>query len=42
VVLTSQDRQFQQLLTSHGWRASKKVVLVVLGQPATIFVAQRQ
>jgi tRNA (guanine6-N2)-methyltransferase len=42
VALTSQDRLFQQVLVEHGWRTSKKVVLVVLGQPATIFVAQRQ
>ena len=42
VALTSQDRQFQRVLTEYGWRTSKKVVVVLLGQPATIFVAQRQ
>jgi tRNA (guanine6-N2)-methyltransferase len=42
VALTSLDRQFQQVLTEHSWRTTKKVVLVILGQPATIFVAQRQ
>ena len=42
VALTSLDRQFQHVLDEHGWRTSKKVVMVVLGQPATIFVAQRQ
>jgi 23S rRNA G2445 N2-methylase RlmL len=42
VALTSQDRHFQQVLSEQGWRISKKVVVVVLGQPATIFVAQRQ
>jgi 23S rRNA G2445 N2-methylase RlmL len=42
VALTSLDRQFQHVLDEHGWRTSKKVVVVVLGQPATIFVAQRQ
>jgi 23S rRNA G2445 N2-methylase RlmL len=42
VALTSLDRQFQHLLDEQGWRATKKVVVVVLGQPATIFVAQRQ
>jgi 23S rRNA G2445 N2-methylase RlmL len=41
VALTSLDRQFQQMLDEHGWRTSKKVVVVVLGQPATIFVTQR-
>jgi 23S rRNA G2445 N2-methylase RlmL len=42
VALTSQDRLFQQLLDHQGWRTGKKVVVVVLGQPATIFVSQRQ
>jgi 23S rRNA G2445 N2-methylase RlmL len=42
VALTSQDRLFQHLLQEQGWHTSKKVVVVVLGQPATIFVAQRQ
>jgi len=42
VTLTSQDRRLQLLLDDHGWRTTKKVVAVVLGQPATIFVAQRQ
>jgi tRNA (guanine6-N2)-methyltransferase len=42
VALTSQDRVFQQILDEQGWHTSKKVVLVVLGQPATIFVAQRR
>ena len=42
VALTSQDRYFQQVLSAQGWYTSKKVVLVLLGQPATIFVAQRQ
>jgi tRNA (guanine6-N2)-methyltransferase len=41
VALSSQDRLLQEVLDEHGWRTSKKVVLVVLGQPATIFVAQR-
>jgi tRNA (guanine6-N2)-methyltransferase len=41
VALTSLDRLFQRILDECGWRTSKKVVLVVLGQPATIFVAQR-
>jgi 23S rRNA G2445 N2-methylase RlmL len=41
VALTSQDRRFQRELDERGWHTSKKVVLVVLGQPATIFVADR-
>jgi 23S rRNA G2445 N2-methylase RlmL len=41
VALTSQDRRFQQVLDEQGWHTRKKVVLVVLGQPATIFVADR-
>jgi tRNA (guanine6-N2)-methyltransferase len=41
VALSSQDRLLQQVLDQHGWRTSKKLVLVVLGQPATIFVAKR-
>ena len=42
VALTGQDRQFQQVLDEQGWHTNKKVVVVVLGQPATIFVAQRR
>jgi 23S rRNA G2445 N2-methylase RlmL len=42
VALTSQDRLFQQVLEDRGWQTSKKVVLVVLGQPATIFVVTKQ
>jgi 23S rRNA G2445 N2-methylase RlmL len=41
VALTSQDRLFHQVLSEQGWHISKKVVAVVLGQPATLFVAQR-
>ncbi len=41
VALTSDDRRFQSVLQQDGWRISKKVVAVVLGQPATIFVAQK-
>jgi len=29
-------------LRDTGWRVTKKVVLVVLGQPASIFVAERK
>jgi tRNA (guanine6-N2)-methyltransferase len=41
VALTSQDRLLQQILELSGWHTTKKVVAVVLGQPATIFIAQR-
>ena len=41
VTLTSADRLWQLILRESGWRVVKKVVLVVLGQPASIFVAER-
>ena len=41
VTLTSADRLWDRILREHGWRIVKKVVLVVLGQPASIFVAER-
>ena len=41
VTLTSQDRLWDMTLRGHNWRIAKKVVLVVLGQPASIFVADR-
>ena len=41
VTLTSADRLWDRILHKHGWRIVKKVVLVVLGQPASIFVAER-
>jgi len=41
VTLTSADRLWDGILREHGWRIVKKVVLVVLGQPASIFVAER-
>lgn len=41
VTLTSQDRLWNTFLRSNGWKIVKKVVLVVLGQPASIFVAER-
>ena len=39
VALTSDDRLWDTVLREQGWQIAKKVVLVVLGQPATIFVA---
>lgn len=41
VTLTSEDRLWEAVLRDTGWRISKKMVLVVLGQPASIFVAER-
>lgn len=41
VALTSEDQLWETTLHEHGWRLSKKVVFVVLGQPASIFVAER-
>ena len=41
VTLTSQDRLWESNLRDHRWRIVKKVVCVVLGQPASIFVAER-
>ncbi len=41
VTLTSEDRLWETVLRDSGWRISKKVVLVVLGQPASIFVVER-
>jgi tRNA (guanine6-N2)-methyltransferase len=41
VTLTSEDRLWNTILGDHGWRIGKKVVLVMLGQPASIFVARR-
>jgi 23S rRNA G2445 N2-methylase RlmL len=41
VTLTSEDRLWDTVLHDSGWRIVKKVVLVLLGQPASIFVAER-
>jgi tRNA (guanine6-N2)-methyltransferase len=41
VALTSEDRLWEMVLRDHRWRVVKKIVLVVLGQPASIFVAER-
>jgi tRNA (guanine6-N2)-methyltransferase len=42
VALTSEDRLWDTLLHDAGWDCLKKVVLVVLGQPASIFVAAQR
>ncbi|HEY4388954.1 MAG TPA: methyltransferase domain-containing protein [Ktedonobacteraceae bacterium] len=41
VTLTSEDRLWDEVLREQGWRISKKLVLVILGQPASIFVAEQ-
>lgn len=41
VTLTSEDRLWETNLRTAGWRITKKVVISVLGQPASIFVAER-
>jgi tRNA (guanine6-N2)-methyltransferase len=41
VALTSENRLWEAALREQNWRITKKVVLVVLGQPASIFVAAR-
>lgn len=41
VTLTSDDRLWDMILRDHGWRIVKKIVLVVLGLPASIFVVER-
>jgi tRNA (guanine6-N2)-methyltransferase len=42
VTLTSEDRLWESVLRDQGWSITKKIVLVVLGQPASIFVAERR
>jgi 23S rRNA G2445 N2-methylase RlmL len=41
VTLTSEDRLWDEMLSKYGWKIIKKQVLVVLGQPASIFVTER-
>jgi tRNA (guanine6-N2)-methyltransferase len=41
VAITSADRLWEASLRECGWQVIKKVVVVVLGQPASIFVARR-
>jgi tRNA (guanine6-N2)-methyltransferase len=42
VTLTSEDRLWDMILRDQGWKIGKKVVLTILGQPASIFVAEQQ
>jgi tRNA (guanine6-N2)-methyltransferase len=41
VTLTSEDRLWDIILRDQGWKIIKKVVCVILGQPASIFVTER-
>jgi tRNA (guanine6-N2)-methyltransferase len=41
VTLTSEDRLWKTILRDNGWKVVKKVVLVVLGLPASIFIIER-
>jgi tRNA (guanine6-N2)-methyltransferase len=41
VTLTSADQLWEKILRAHGWRIVKKVVLVILGLPASIFVMEK-
>lgn len=41
VTLTSEDQLWERLIREQGWRINKKTVIVVLGQPASIVVAER-
>jgi tRNA (guanine6-N2)-methyltransferase len=41
VTLTSEDQLWDMTLRDHGWKVTKKVVIVILGQPASIFVARK-
>lgn len=41
VSLTSEDRLWNAVLQNAGWKVTKKIVLVVLGLPASIFVTER-
>ena len=41
VTLTSEDRLWNTILRDNGWKVVKKVVLVVLGLPASIFIIER-
>ncbi|MBE3557816.1 MAG: RNA methyltransferase [Ktedonobacteraceae bacterium] len=42
VTLTSEDQLWNTLLHDQGWRVVKKMVPVILGQPASIFVAEHK
>ncbi|MBO0792488.1 MAG: methyltransferase [Ktedonobacteraceae bacterium] len=41
VTLTSESQLWYSVLRDHGWRVTKKSVVVLLGQPASIFVSER-
>lgn len=41
VTLTSADQLWERILHAHGWCVVKKVVIVILGLPASIFVIEK-
>lgn len=41
VTLTSEDQLWETVARVHGWTIIKRVVIVVLGQPASIFVTKK-
>jgi tRNA (guanine6-N2)-methyltransferase len=41
VSLTSEDQLWEQIVHNQGWRIVKKVILIVLGQPASIYITER-
>jgi tRNA (guanine6-N2)-methyltransferase len=41
VALTSEDRLLDRIVRDEGWNVTKKVVCVILGQPASIFVCEK-
>lgn len=41
MTLTSADQLWEQMLRRHDWRVVKKITLVMLGLPASIFVTQK-
>lgn len=42
VALTSEDRLWERVVRQQDWRITKKSIVVVLGQPASIFVTERR
>lgn len=41
VTLTSADQLWEKILRTHGWRIIKRVIIVILGLPASIFVLEK-
>lgn len=42
VALTSEDRLWERVVREEEWTVTKKVIFVILGQPASIFVCEKQ